>query len=505
MWKRWVNKVVATYLKTRLSRLENIKKNPHFHQRNILHKHLDRHQNTEIGQAFQFRKIRSAEEYKIRVPIHTYEDIQPSIERMMNGERDVLTKGKVHWYAKSSGTTSARSKYIPVTDEYYYGNIVRSSWDTMAVVYQHRPTAELFHKKSLVMGGSLQSWEGHKDTIVGDVSAIMIKRIPAIGKPFYTPDFDIALLSDWEEKIDAILKQCIDEEVVLFGGVPTWNLVLFEKMLEVTGKDTIGEIWPQLKTYLHGGVGFDPYRDQFDQLLGIEDFEYYEVYNASEGFFAVQDLKKGDDMLLLLDNGIYYEFIPPSEWNKDQPETISLSEVELDKNYAIVITNAGGLWRYTPGDTIKFTSTNPYRIKVTGRTKHFINVFGEEVMVGNTDQALAMTCHEINALVNEYTVGPIHLDQNSKGGHLWVIEFEEGPIDLASFERKLDSNLRKLNSDYDAKRSKNLALQSLRIKVVPKGTFLKWMRSKGKVGGQNKVPRLYNSRHYLEQLLEYVE
>lgn len=505
MWNKWLNKIVSLYLKTRVSRLENIKRNPHFHQKSILLKHLDEHRKTEIGQAFEFNKIKSPEEFRRRVPIHSYEDIHPSIERMMKGERDVLAKGRVNWYAKSSGTTSARSKFIPVTDSYFYGNIIKSSWDTMAVVYNNRPSAEIFSKKSLVMGGSLESYQGRAGTMIGDVSAIMIERMPKIGRPFYTPDFETALLSDWEEKIEKIVNQCVHDDVVLFGGVPTWNLILFEKILEATGKNYISEIWPNIRTYLHGGVGFEPYKEQFDKLLGIEDFEYYEVYNASEGYFAVQDIKGADDMLLLLDNGIYYEFVPSSEWNKNQPDTITLEEVEEGKNYAIVITNAGGLWRYTPGDTIMFSSINPYRIRVTGRTKHFINVFGEEVMVGNTDKALAMTCSEVPAIVKEYTVGPVHLKRNKKGGHLWIIEFEHEPEDKAAFERKLDINLRNINSDYDAKRQKNLALDPLKIKVVPKGTFLKWMRSKGKMGGQNKVPRLHNSRHYLEQLLEYIQ
>jgi hypothetical protein len=504
MWNRWLNNMVALYLKTRMSRLENIKRNPHFHQKNILFKHIDKHKNSEIGQAFDFKNIKSIDTFRKKVPIHQYEDIQPSIDRMMRGEVDVLVKGKVQWYAKSSGTTSSRSKYIPVTDDYFYGNIIRSSWDTMAVVYNNRPSAEIFSKKSLVMGGSLEKFQHRPDVTIGDVSAIMIDRMPTIGRPFYTPDFETALLPDWEEKITKIVEQCIHEDVVLFGGVPTWNLVLFEKMLEATGKRTISEIWPNIKTYLHGGVGFQPYKDQFDKLLGVEDFEYYEVYNASEGFFAVQDLKGSDDMLLLLDNGIYYEFIPASEWNKNQPDTITLEDVEIGKNYAVVMTNAGGLWRYTPGDTIVFSSLHPYRIRVTGRTKHFINVFGEEVMVGNTDKALAMTCNDFSSIVNEYTVGPVHLKKNQKGGHLWVIEFECPPENVPAFERKLDSNLRKINSDYDAKRQKDLALSMLKIKVVPKGTFLKWMRSKGKIGGQNKVPRLHNSRQYLEQLLEYV-
>jgi hypothetical protein len=504
MGSRWFNKAVSIYLKTRRSRLENIKNNPYFHQERILMKLLNTHKNSEVGQEYNFNKIRNCQAYRENLPIRKYEDIKPYVDRMMRGERDVLVKGSVEWYAKSSGTTSSRSKYIPVTNDFFYGNLMRSSWDTTSIVYQYRPDAEVFQKKSLIMGGSLAQWPENEDVTIGDVSAIMISRIPAIGRPFYTPDQQIATLPDWEEKIEKMAEAVIKEDVVLFGGVPTWTLVLFEYILQITGCQKMVDVWPNVKTYLHGGVGFSPYRKQFDAILGTNDFDYYEVYNASEGYFAIQDRQNAGDMLLLLDNGIYYEFIPSEEWESEEPRAISLEEVEEGQHYAIVITNAAGLWRYTPGDTVLFTSVKPYRIQVSGRTQHFINVFGEEVMVGNTDKAVAMTCSEHPAIIKEYTVGPIHLERNKKGGHLWLIEFDENPKSLFQFEKLLDRNLRKINSDYDAKRFKDIALQALKIEVVPKGTFHKWLRSKGKIGGQHKVPRLSNSRELVEELLVFV-
>ena len=424
---------------------------------------------------------------------------------MMMGQRDILVPGEVTWYAKSSGTTSSRSKYIPVTDKYFYGNIIRACWDVSSIVYTNRPNARLFRDKSLIMGGSLSSHADNPNITVGDISAIMIHKLPWIGRPFYTPDFETALLSDWEEKIELMSHKCISENVVLFGGVPTWNIVLFNRMLEISGKNTISEIWPNVHSYLHGGVGFGPYQKQFEIYLGKKDFDFYEVYNASEGYFSIQDFPNSDGMLLLTDNGIYYEFVPMEEWGKENPTSIALEEIELHTNYAIVITNFGGLYRYMPGDTVTFTSRDPYRLRVSGRTTHFINVFGEEVIVENTDQALAMTCKEIPAVIREYTVGPIHLKSNQKGGHEWLIEFEKEPQNLKSFTTLLDENLRKVNSDYDAKRFKNLALQPLSLNILPEGTFHKWLKAKGKYGGQSKVPRLSNNRKHVDELLEMIK
>lgn len=499
------NKGIAVFLKNRFRRMENMRQEAHFLQQKVLLNLLEDHANTEIGRHYAFGKMRSANDFRRHCPVVNYEMIKPMVDRMMMGEKNVLTPGKVKWFAKSSGTTSARSKFIPVTEEFLYGNLVRSSWDAMNILYYHRPDAKVFQKKSLIMGGSLEKFSHNPEVTIGDVSAIMLHRMPAVGRPFYTPDFETALLTDWEEKIARMTEICTHQDVVMFGGVPTWTLVLFHRMLEKEGKNTISEIWPNVRTYMHGGVGFAPYKKQFEDLLGQEDFDFYEVYNASEGYFAIQDNPHQKGMLLLVNNGIYYEFIPSEEWGNENPETITLKEVELGKNYALVISNTAGLWRYTPGDTIRFTSLSPYRIEVSGRTQHFINVFGEEVMVGNTDRALATTCTEIPAIVKEYTVGPIFLQGKNKGGHIWMIEFEQPPADLRKFEILLDKNLRLLNSDYDAKRYKNIALKRLQIEVAPPGTFHRWLRSKGKIGGQNKVPRLSNTRQVLEELSEFAK
>ncbi len=455
---------------------------------------------TEIGRQFHFSEIKDSSSYAEAVPITDYETIQPSIERMMDGEKDVLVNGRVKWFAKSSGTTSARSKYIPVTTEFLYGNLIRSHWDATSIIYQNDPEAEIFKKKSLIMGGSLSPYKD-TDVMVGDISAIMIDRMPSVGKPFYSPCFETALLEDWEEKIEKMSEECMKEEIVMCGGVPTWTIVLFDRILEKTGKKNIHEVWPSMKYYFHGGVGFGPYKEQFQKYFPDPSFKYFEVYNASEGYFAIQDDPEAEGMLLLTDNGIYYEFIPPDQWTVEQPQAIPLSEVKMGVNYAIVITNTAGLYRYTPGDTVQFTSISPYRIMVTGRTKHFINVFGEEVMVGNTDACLSVTCKEVPALVRDYTVGPVYMEKKKQGGHIWLIEFEKAPEDLSYFAARLDSNLRKINSDYDAKRSKDIALRPLQIQQVPKGTFHRWLKSRGKIGGQTKVPRLSNDRHYVEELL----
>ena len=483
-------------------RVERMMQEPHFHQENILLNLLNAHKKSQYGKKYLFQNVKKLQDYKQAVPVVEYNDIKSMIDRMMDGEKDILVQGKVSWFAKSSGTTSARSKYIPVTDDFLYGNIMRSCWDATSLVYANRKGAEIFSKKSLVMGGSLSQYEHNPKVTIGDVSAIMIDRMSAAGRPFYTPSKEIALMQDWEEKIELMAQECTKEDVVLFSGVPTWTIVLFKRILEITGKDNILEVWPNAKTYLHGGVGFKPYTKQFEAFLPKNDFDYYEVYNASEGYIAIQDSPLSEGMLLLLNNGIYYEFIPSEEWDKAYPETIGLDEVEIGKNYAIVISTASGLWRYKIGDTVSFTSKNPYRINVTGRTQHFINVFGEEVMVGNTDQAIAMTCNVVPAIVKEYTVAPVHLNRYSKGGHIWLIEFEKEPEDIIKFESLLDKHLRAINSDYDAKRYKDIALDPLRIKILPSGLFYKWLKVKGKVGGQHKVPRLSNSRDVVEELLE---
>lgn len=503
MWSYYLNKVIKQYLKVKFRRIENIRNFPDFHQQSIMLKLLHQNMDTTYGKSYSFKKIRNYQDFTSTIPVVEYDSIQPYIERMMAGEPGLLTPGNVWWYAKSSGTTSSISKYIPVPDGFLKNNLIRSGWDGISIVYNQIPHADLFCKKSLVMGGSLAGWPHHPKVTVGDVSAIMIKKMPFIGRPFFSPDMETALLSDWEVKIDRMARQVIHEDIVMFGGVPTWNIVLFEKMLEITGKSTISEIWPNVHIYLHGGVGFDPYVKQFDRYLGKENFHYFEVYNASEGYFAFQDRVGEDGMLLFVDNDIFYEFIPSEEWGAGSATAVQLHEVELNRNYTILVSSFNGLYRYAPGDTVKFTSLKPYRIKIAGRTKHFINVFGEEVIVENTDKALANTCRELQAVVKEYTVGPVFMTEGRKGGHIWLIEFEKEPLNFEEFSQRLDTHLRACNSDYDAKRFKNIALQPLQLVKVPPGTFVNWLKSKGKAGGQNKVPRLFNTRHYVEEVLEF--
>lgn len=458
---------------------------------------------TTYGKKLGGGKIKTPGEFRHQIPVVSYESLFPYIEKMMQGETDILWPGKVTWFAKSSGTTNDKSKYIPISDDNLFENHVAASWDAMSILYGNRPDARNFEGKNLMMGGSLKHIT---DTLVtGDVSAILLNRMPMVGRPFYTPDFETALLSDWEEKIEKMARQCSKEDVVMFAGVPTWTIVLFKRILEITGKEHIREVWPNVKTYFHGGVGFDPYVDQFNKFLPGDDMEYYEVYNASEGYFGVQDRVNQKGMLLLLDNAIYYEFIPVEQMHHENPETLTLREVEAGKDYCIVISTTSGLWRYKPGDVVRFVTVSPFRIMVTGRTKHYINVFGEEVMVHNTDMALKETCAVAGVGICDYTVAPMYMSDQNKGGHEWLIEFDKEPADLATFEKKLDQHLRMVNSDYDAKRHKDIALQNLKVHVAPKDTFSTWLKSKGKLGGQSKIPRLSNERKYMDELLQFIK
>jgi len=503
--KKLFNKGVKQYLKLRYNRIERMRIAPVEVQEKTLTSLLYRAKDTKYGKKHGFHEINDHASYIQNVPVVEYEDVKPYISKMMEGESDVLWPGVIKWYAKSSGTTNDRSKYIPVSEDSLYKNNVAASWDTMAITYHEVPDSEIFQKKSLIMGGAISAWEYNPKVTIGDISAILLHRMPAIGRPFYSPDFKTACLHDWEEKIRLMSQICTQDDIVMFGGVPTWTIVLFKKILKRTGANNMHEVWPNVRYYFHGGVGFDPYIDQFKEFFPDPDFKYFEVYNASEGYFGVQDRSNEKGMLLLLNNDIYYEFITMDELDKDVPNSIPISGVELDTNYAIVISSSAGLWRYMPGDTVKFSSIKPYRVEVSGRTKHFINVFGEEVMVGNTDKALADTLKKFSAEVSDYTVAPIFMDKINKGGHQWMIEFEKAPDNLAEFEHLLDENMQKINSDYAAKRYKDIALKKLQIVPVSSGTFLRWLKSKGKVGGQNKIPRLYNSRKYVDELINFME
>lgn len=459
---------------------------------------------TAWGKQYAYHSIRNEEEYARRVPVQDYERFRPYIGRMMHGERDLLWPGLTRYFAKSSGTTGERSKYIPVTGINLRECHIMGGRDAMAMFYARRPDAAIFAHRAMIMGGSLSPFAAHRGTVVGDVSAIMIDHIPFFARPQLFPDVETALLADWEEKLDRLAVAGIRHaDVVMTGGVPTWTVVLFRRMLEMSGRSHIEEIWPEFQLYVHGGVSFRPYRRQFAEFFPSGRVEYQEVYNATEGYFAAQDLADADSgMLLLLSNGIYYEFLPVEEWASEQPRAIPLRAVELGRHYAIVISTNAGLWRYMPGDTVQFTSLRPYRIVVSGRTKAFVNAFGEEVMVDNTDKALAAACRETGAVVSDYTVAPVFLEGEDRGGHEWLVEFERMPADMEQFSDLLDRQLQQINSDYEAKRYKNLALERLKVRVLPGGTFHKWLRIKGKLGGQHKVPRLANHRGYVEEILE---
>lgn len=477
--------------------------NPHEIQAEWLAHLITTNRYIQFGREHGFRNIHNYKDFTAQIPIRDYEGHKPYIERMMLGERDVLWSGQVKWFAKSSGTTSDKSKFIPVTSQNLKKGHIRSSWDSMSIFYHHNPDSQAFSERTILMGGSLSKFEPFPSTIIGDVSAIMMHHIPMVGRPFVAPDIGTAMLPNFEAKLERMAELLPKENLVLLGGVPTWTVVLIRKILEHTGKKNLLEVWPNLEGYLHGGVSFDPYREQFKEFIPNNKFIYQEIYNASEGFLAVQNDYSSDDMLLLLDNGIFYEFLPMSEWDKEYPVAIPLEDVKVGENYAIVITTNAGLWRYLLGDTVIFTSIYPYKIKISGRTKQFINVFGEEVMISNTDKALSVTCEMLNARVEDYSVAPIYFIGEGKGGHEWAIEFEHAPKDIELFANLLDDNLRKVNGDYDAKRFKSMAMERLKINVVPRGTFYNWLKSKGRLGGQYKVPRLSNKRAYLEEILSF--
>lgn len=505
MLKSWANHAIKYYLKANHLRMRRFVRDPVKIQQKWFNQLLAKGKLTEFGNHYNLKGVKRYDEFADAIPIQDYDSLKPMIQRMMLGEQDILWPGKVKMFSKSSGTSNDQSKFIPVSSQGFRKCMVRGSWDSCTVHYQNYADARIFQSKSVVMGGNLTPYSKNPKAWVGDVSALMIKNMPAVGKPFYTPDFDIALMDDWEEKIERTARQVIHEDVYMFGGVPTWNIVLFNKMMEITGKDNILEIWPNVKLYMHGGVGFDPYKEQFKNYLPDPDFMYQEIYNASEGYFAVQNDYHSDDMLLLLDNGIFFEFMPRSEWFKENPRAVPASEVNEGETYSLIITTNSGLWRYQPGDTVEVTSRTPLKIKVSGRVNQYINVFGEEVMIHNTDQALAITCQEMHVTVHEYTVAPIYLNSNQRGAHEWIIEFEQQPVNLEEFAICLDLNLQKLNSDYKAKRYKSMALENLVIESVPQDTFIKWMEKRGKLGGQHKVPRLSNDRKYVDSIMSLVK
>jgi hypothetical protein len=491
---------ISQLARMRLWRIEAWKNNPVDAQREVLQDLVTSAQYTEFGRKYNFSELFNIRKFKQTVPIHDYEDMKPYIQRIMNGEENILWNTPINWFAKSSGTTSDKSKFIPISEESLQDGHFKAAKDVLTMYYNFNPDSDLLTGKGLVIGGSHTISQVNEEVHYGDLSAVLLQNSPIWAGWIKTPELSIALMDEWEGKIELLAQNTIRENVTSISGVPTWTLVLFRRILEITGKATIAEVWPSLELYMHGGVSFTPYRDQFRKLIGKE-INYLESYNASEGFFAAQDNPAEDGMLLFTDHGIFMEFMPIEEYGKEQPETIGLNDVEPGKNYALIISTNGGLWRYLLGDTIQFTSLRPFKVKVSGRLKHYINAFGEEVIVDNTDHAIAVACQNTGAIVNDYTAAPVYFSDGANGAHEWLIEFEKEPADLEQFTAELDAALKSVNSDYEAKRYKDIALSMLVLRPLRKGVFNEWLKSKGKLGGQHKVPRLSNERTWLEEIL----
>ncbi len=484
----------------RLWRIEKWINHPVAAQREVLQNLVTTAQYTEFGKKYQFSKLFTVKEYKKKVPIHEYDDIKPYILRMMEGEENILWNTPVKWFAKSSGTTSDKSKFIPISEEILYENHFQATKDVLSNYYKNFPSSDLLTGKGLVVGGSHQISKLNHEIQYGDLSAVLMQNSPFWGQWLRTPELSVALMDEWENKIEKLAQITANENVTSIAGVPTWTLILLKRIMEIKGKSSISEVWPNLELYINGGVSFVPYKDQFDKIIG-KKINYLEIYNASEGFIAGQQSPDDDGMLLFTEHGIFYEFMPVEEYGKPNPQTMGLKDVEVGKHYAPLVSTAGGLWRYLIGDTIKFTHLNPYKIVVSGRLKHYMNAFGEEVMVDNSDKAIAIASEKTGAVVSDYTAAPVYFSDSSNGAHEWLVEFYTPPDNLDRFTEELDTALKTINSDYEAKRHKNIALRLPILHALPRGTFTNWMRSKGKLGGQHKVPRLSNERTALEEIL----
>lgn len=501
-----INSILTWVMRKRIHQIELFMKYPHDVQQEIFKYLIQEARSTEFGRKYDFKNIHTYQDFKNNVPIHSYNEAYPYIKRLMEGEQNILWPNEIKWFAKSSGTTSTRSKFIPVSPEALEDCHFKGGKDLISLYVNNYPDTKIFTGKGLGIGGSHQinEYDPDADSYYGDVSAVIMQNLPLWAQFIRIPKLEIALMDNWEEKIEKMAKVTVDENVTNLSGVPTWTVLLIQHILELKGKTDIKEVWPNLEAFFHGAVAFTPYRPLFNKLIS-DPMNYVEIYNASEGFFGIQDQTDSTEMLLMLDYGIFYEFIPFDQINTENPQTLTLDQVEKDKIYAMIISTNAGLWRYSIGDTIKFTSVNPYRIKIAGRTKHFINAFGEEVMVENAESAISYACQETGAIIDNFTAAPVYLEKGKRGGHEWIIEFVKEPDDLQHFTDLLDKKLREVNSDYDAKRQKDLALVAPKIHSVSKGTFYKWMKKRGKLGGQNKVPRLSNDRDYLDDILKMID
>lgn len=494
-----INSIASWVLKQRIHEIELFLKYPNEVQDELLMNLIRNCKDTVVGKKYDFESIKNYQNFTERVPISTYEDLEPMIELTRKGAQNVFWNTPIKWFAKSSGTTNAKSKFIPVSSEALEDCHYKGSKDLLCMYLNNNENSGLFLGKSLRLGGSSQIYENN-NTFFGDLSAILIENMPMWAEFSSTPSNKTSLMSEWETKLTAIINETKAENVTSFAGVPSWMLVLLNRILSETNKEHLFELWQNLEVYFHGGVNFEPYREQYKKILPNPDFKYYEIYNASEGFFAIQDLNYSNDLLLMLDYGIFYEFIPMDTFGTPNQKAVRLADVELYKNYAVVITTNSGLWRYLIGDTVRFTSLKPYRIRVSGRTKHHINVFGEELMVENTDTAIAKTSALLNCEVKDYTVAPIFMNDKEKGAHEWIVEFTTKPNNIDEFKKVLDDTLQTLNSDYEAKRYNNMTLNPLVVNVARENLFYDWLKENNKLGGQHKIPRLSNQRDYLEQL-----
>ncbi len=496
----FLNTVIAWSLKKRKHQIDFFVQYPIEVQYELLGKLLFNAKDTEIGKTFRFDKINNYNDFIKHVPIRKYESIEKEIERARKGEQNIFWPTKIKWFAKSSGTTNSKSKFIPVSNEALYDCHYKAVKDMLSIYVCNNEDTRMFAGKSLRLGGSSNIYQ-ENGTVYGDLSAIIIQNLPLWADFSSAPSKEVALMSDWETKMDKIIDETLNEDITSLAGVPSWMLVLLNKVLERTGKENILQVWPNLEVYFHGGVNFNPYKEQYKKLIPKKDFKYYETYNASEGFFAIQDKNYNSELLLMLDYGIFYEFIPMDKFKDENSYAIPLEAVELDTNYAMVITTNAGLWRYLIGDTIKFTSLKPYRIKITGRTKYFINAFGEELILENAEKALEIATNKTKTIIKDYTVAPVFMKDNKKGKHQWLIEFEKAPKNLAFFTEVLDNALKAINSDYEAKRYLNITLDMPEIIPAKKELFYTWLKQKKKLGGQHKIPRLSNNRMIIEELL----
>lgn len=501
-----INSVLSWLMQKRMHQIDLFIKYPHDVQNEWFKKLLNSAKNTEWGKKYDYKSITNADQFRERVPLNDYDSLKAYIHRQRLGEQNILWSSDIRWFAKSSGTTSDKSKFIPVSEEALEECHFKGGKDMLSIYCSNNPETHIFDGRGLAMGGSHHISEVNNELYYdGDLSAIIMQNLPAWAEFIRVPNLSIALMDEWESKIEMMARSTIQHDVTNMLGVPSWTLLLCNRILEITGKKSLMEVWPNLEVYFHGGVSFLPYHEQFRNLIPSDNMHYMETYNASEGFFGIQYQNNKDDLLLMLDYGIFYEFIPVDQSDKESPKTLLLDEVDTQTNYALVISTNAGLWRYLIGDTIRFTSLHPYSIQITGRTKSFLNTFGEEVIVDNANKALGIACEKTHAIINEYTAAPVFFKEKNNAAHEWLIEFETEPENIDFFTETFDNALKSINSDYEAKRYHNMILRPPVIYSLPKGTFYKWLKKHGKLGGQHKVPRLSNQRKYVEEILKIIK